>query len=100
MPLASFVCPTYDGAGYLAETIESIRKQSVKDWELVVVNDGSTDTTRLLLDWYKKEDKRIRAIHLKKNKGCVAARNAGNKKAKADLILVIDHVDIGPTPRL
>lgn len=100
MPLASFVCPTYNGAGYLAETIESIRKQSVKDWELIVVNDGSTDTTRLLLDWYEKEDKRIRAIHFKENNGCVTARNAGNKKAKSDLILVIDHDDICHMHRL
>lgn len=99
-PKATFVCPTYNGAGYLAETIESIRRQTVKDWELVIVDDGSTDTTRLLLDWYEKEDKRIRSVRLKANKGCVSARNAGIKAAKSDLILVIDHDDLCHMHRL
>ena len=43
MPKASFVCPTYNGAGYLAETVESIRRQSVEDWELVIVDDDPED---------------------------------------------------------
>lgn len=100
MPLATFVCPTYNGAGYLAETIESIRRQSVEDWELVVVNDGSDDTTKLLMDWYEKEDTRIRSVHLKKNNGCVEARNIGNEEASTDLILVIDHDDLCHSERL
>lgn len=100
MSLASFVCPTYNGAGYLAETVESIRKQTVKDWELVVVDDASTDTTKQLLEWYAKEDKRIVWMRHKENQGVAAARNAGNDLAKSPLILVIDHDDICHMHRL
>jgi glycosyltransferase involved in cell wall biosynthesis len=92
--------PTFNGAGYIAETVDSIQKQSVEDWELVIVDDGSTDTTGLYLDWIEKEDKRVKSVRVKENKGCVAARNIGNKTAKADLILVIDHDDLVHMHRL
>ncbi len=99
-PKATFVIPTYNGAGYLAETIESVRKQSVKDWELIVIDDGSTDTTGLLLEWYQKKDPRIRVGRHKRNRGTVVARNTGNRKARSDLILVIDHDDLCHEHRL
>ncbi len=99
-PKASFICPTFNGAGYLAETVEAIRNQKVKEWELIIVDDGSTDTTPLLLDWYKKQDSRIRTVRHKKNKGTVAARNTGNRMASTPLILVIDHDDICHIHRL
>ena len=101
MPVkASFVCPTYNLAGYLAETIESVRYQTVPDWELIVVDDASTDTTPQLMDYYQKEDSRIRYVRLPENQGTVGARNAGNKVAKAPLILVIDHDDLCTKNRL
>ena len=100
MPIATFVCPTYDGAGYLAETIESIRRQSVKDWELVIVDDASKDTTPDLLKWYIKEDSRIRVKRHKKNTGSPGARNTGNRLARSDLLLVIDHDDLCHEHRL
>ena len=97
---ATFVCPTYNGAGYLAETIESIRNQTVKEWELIVVDDGSTDTTKDLMQWYMTQDKRINYIRLLKNQGAVNARNMGNHAAKGDIILVIDHDDLCTKDRL
>jgi len=96
----SFVCPTYNGAGYLAETIESIRKQTVPDFELIVVDDGSTDTTKELMKWYLAQDKRIQYIRLSKNQGAVNARNVGNQAARGDIILVIDHDDLCTKDRL
>lgn len=99
-PKASFICPTYNGAGYLAETVESIRLQTEPEWELIIVDDGSGDTTPKLLDWYKKQDSRIRTVRHKTNKGTVAARNTGNKLASTSLILVIDHDDICHMHRL
>jgi hypothetical protein len=103
MPIASFICPTYEGAGYIAETIDSIQRQTVKDWELIIVDDGNdpkADTTGLYLGWLLKEDKRVRVVRLKKNKGCAEARNVGVKAARSDLILVIDHDDICHMHRL
>ncbi len=100
MPVATFVMPTYNGAGYIAETVETIRKQSVEDWELVIVDDGSTDSTPLYLYWLQKLDKRVRVVRHKKNQGTVAARNTGIKAARSDLILVIDHDDLCHAYRL
>lgn len=102
-PKASFICPTYRGAGYIAETVETIRRQSVEDWELIVVDDGNDpryDSTGVYLDWLLKEDKRCRVVKHKENRGCVAARNTGNAAAKSDLILVIDHDDLCHRDRL
>lgn len=96
----TFVCPTYNCAGYIAETIDSIRKQTIPDWELIVVDDGSTDTTEMLMNYYTKEDKRIKYIRFEENKGPIAARNAGNTCAESPLIMVIDHDDLCSSKRL
>jgi glycosyltransferase involved in cell wall biosynthesis len=98
---ATFVCPTYNGAGYLAETIDSIIAQTVEDWELIVIDDASTDTTKRLMEWYKKHDKRIRYLRLGKNSGSAAQpRNTGNAMANGKIILVIDHDDLCNPDRL
>ena len=97
---ATFVCPTYNGAGYLAETVESVIKQDVEDWELVVVDDGSTDTTESLMCYYAQKDRRIRYAKLKKNQGTEAARNTGNDMANGKIICVIDHDDLCSADRL
>ena len=98
---ATFVCPTYNGAGYLAETVESVIAQTVGDWELVVVDDGSTDTTEKLMRYYTARDKRIRYARLKKNSGnAVVPRNHGNGMANGKIICVIDHDDLCNPDRL
>ena len=99
-PKASFVCPTYNCAGYIAETINSIISQTVKEWELIVVDDGSTDTTPLLMKYFRAQDDRIKYLRFNENKGTVHARNAGNAVAESDLILVIDHDDLCSKDRL
>ncbi len=92
-PKASFVIPSYNAEAYLRETLDSCIEQSVKETEIIVVNDGSEDGTRELLDYYAKKDNRIRPIHLEENVGRSEARNIGNKEAQGDILLVLDADD-------
>lgn len=93
-PKVSFVIPVYDGDSYLAETIESIRQQKEKDIEIIVIDDCSPDFTFDLMDWYVKEDNRIKYHRFDENKGVCDARNYGNQMAEAEIILVSDQDDI------
>lgn len=93
-PKATFVIPAFNAEAYLAQCIISCRTQSVKDVEIIVVNDGSTDGTKELTEWHASEDKRVRLIDLPKNEGRSAARNAGNLEAQAPIILVLDSDDM------
>lgn len=99
MPKISFVIPTYDGDSYLAETLESIRYQSLKDIEIIVVDDHSLDFTPELMDWYVSKDDRIKYHRLDVNGGVCEARNFGNRMAQAELICANDHDDLSTKHR-
>jgi teichuronic acid biosynthesis glycosyltransferase TuaG len=92
-PRASFVIPVRNGQKYLHEALASCRAQSVKEIEIIVVNDGSTDGTQELVDWFSADDKRIRSVQLKENVGRSAARNRGNAEANSPIIFVLDADD-------
>ena len=94
MPRVSFVIPTWDGDSYLAETLESLMKQTMSDIEIVVVDDASPDFTYELMKWYEKKDNRIKYHRLEENKGVVHARNYGNQVAQGEIICVNDHDDL------
>ena len=99
-PLISVVMPTRNRAHYLADAIKSIQAQSFKNWELIIVDDASEDTTKDLLDYYKKEDKRIRVHYFKKHQGISKCRNKGNQLAEGELIVVHDSDDVSEPDRL
>src|SRR3990167_136871 len=90
----SAIIPTYNRAVYLPEAIESIREQTFQDWELIVVDDGSTDTTKDLMEWYIKKDKRIKFYHRKKNMGVGFTRNEAIEKATGNVIVQCDSDDV------
>lgn len=91
--MISVIIPTYNHASSLAHTIESVLAQQDVDLELIVVNDGSTDNTRELLQPY--ED-RITVIH-QENKGRNPARNRGFEVAKGDQLIFLDaDADLEP----
>lgn len=92
-PKLSFVIPCYNDALLLPHAIESCRKQSYANIEIVVVDDGSKDTTPQLMKHYES-DARIRYFRYEENKGRSYARNYGNSLAKGDAILVLDADDI------
>ncbi|MCS7278988.1 MAG: glycosyltransferase [Thermodesulfobacteriaceae bacterium] len=86
-PLVSVIIPTYNRAYLLFKSIESVLSQTFKDWELIVVDDGSTDKTSYLVSKYP-------LIYVKKHrKGVSHARNTGLKKAKGPLICFLDSDD-------
>lgn len=92
-PRASFVIPAYNVQSWIAETLDACLKQTIKQIEVIVVNDGSTDHTGEIIDGIAKEDDRVIPVHLEKNVGRSEARNIGNKKASSDIILVCDADD-------
>lgn len=88
----SIVAPVYNVAHYLPSFINSIIRQSFLDWELILVDDGSTDSSGLICDDYSYKDNRIKVIH-KTNGGVSSARNAGIKEAKGRWLLLPDADD-------
>lgn len=90
--LISVVVPVYNVEKYLCRCIDSIVYQTYKKLEIILVDDGSTDDSGNICDFYSKQDKRIKVIH-KKNGGLSDARNTGIKKAKGKYITFIDSDD-------
>jgi len=89
--------PAYNAAQYIHEAIESVRKQSFQDWELIVVNDGSTDGTRSYLESLR--DVRIRIVN-QENRGVSAARNAALELSRGEILTFLDADDALPEDSL
>lgn len=90
----SVAIATYNRAGTLSRSLESVLSQTHQDLEVVVVDDGSTDTTIKTLTSYQERDARIRIIALDKNSGASVARNWGTDEASGDYIMVWDSDDV------
>lgn len=90
--MISIVMPTWNRSHYLAESIDSVLRQTYKDWELLVIDDGSTDSTPVLMGHFTKKDKRIK-YYPKKHEGIAKTRNYGLKLAKGGYIAVHDSDD-------
>ena len=90
--LISIVVPVYNVEDYLKECLESIIKQTYRNLEIILVDDGSTDNSGRICEEYKEKDSRILVIH-KKNGGLSSARNEGIKHAKGNLIQFVDSDD-------
>ena len=89
----SVVMPVYNCAKYVREAIESILNQTYKDFEFLIINDGSTDETSEILNEYAKKDSRIKIIY-QPNSGIVVALNKGLNEAKGEWIFRMDGDDI------
>lgn len=89
----SVIIPVYNVQEYLPQCVESVLKQIGSDHEIILIDDGSTDTGPQLCDRYAVEDNRIRVIH-QCNQGLSAARNAGMKYANGEYLLFLDSDDI------
>jgi glycosyltransferase involved in cell wall biosynthesis len=90
-PLVSVVMPAYNASKYIAVSIESVLNQSYKNFELIIVDDGSTDNTKEVIAGFK--DERIKYFH-KENGGASSARNFAVGKAEGDFIVVLDADDM------
>ncbi|HSZ22548.1 MAG TPA: glycosyltransferase family A protein, partial [Candidatus Sulfotelmatobacter sp.] len=96
MPLVSVVVPVYNAERTLTATLDSALAQDFRDFEIVVVNDGSTDSTKAVLDMYAA---RVRVID-QSNRGVSAARNAGVRASSGQLIAFLDSDDLWSADKL
>jgi len=93
MPKVSAIIPTYNRATLVKEAVESVLAQTFRDFEVIVVDDGSIDNTRSVIE--TMDDNRIRYF-CKNNGGCASARNFGMAKAHGDFIAFLDSDDLWP----
>ena len=92
MPKVSVIVPVYNTEKYLERCIDSIISQSFKDFELILINDGSKDKSLSIMKEYAKKDKRIKVFD-QNNKGPAITRNFGINKSKAKYVMFIDSDD-------
>jgi glycosyltransferase involved in cell wall biosynthesis len=96
LPKISIIVPVYNVEKFLNRTLESLINQSLKDIEIIVVNDGSTDNTYLIVQKYAGQEERIRIIN-KPNGGLSSARNSGIEIALGEFIMFCDGDDYLPS---
>lgn len=95
-PALSVIIPVYNTNQYLSRCMESILGQSYQDFELLLIDDGSTDGCSEICDAYAERDSRIRVIH-KENGGVSSARNVGIQVATGEWVLFVDSDDLLPS---
>jgi glycosyltransferase involved in cell wall biosynthesis len=98
-PKVSIIMPVYNGEKYLKESIESILSQTFKDFEFLILNDGSTDQTQKILEQYQKKDARIRLLQ-HHNRGIVISLNKLIDLSSCNFIARMDADDIAEPERL
>mgnify|MGYP000167306634 CR=1 FL=1 len=100
MVAISIIMPVYNGERYLAEAISSILNQTFKDFELIIVNDGSTDGSTSIVRKYMLQDKRIVFVDRKQNKKLPYTLNEGISLSKGKYISRMDSDDIAFSEKL
>jgi len=91
-PLVSVIMPVYNGEKFLAEAIESVLVQTYQNWELIIVNDGSSDASAEIIRRYIANDQRISLIE-QENQGQSKARNAGAESSRGEYLAFLDQDD-------
>lgn len=92
MPLISIIVPVFNSEKYLSKCIESITNQTLKDIEIILINDGSKDNSLLICNKYATKDNRIKVLD-KQNGGVSSARNLGIENTKGEYIVFVDADD-------
>ncbi|KRJ22110.1 glycosyl transferase [Acinetobacter baumannii] len=93
MNLVSIITPSYNSAKYIGKTIDSVISQTYKKWELIIIDDCSTDSSVEIIKDYENKDNRIKLIQLKENSGAAVARNTGIQLARGRFIAFLDSDD-------
>ena len=99
-PVVSVIISSYNMEKTLPAAIDSILNQTFPDWELIIIDDGSTDRTQNILESYKNKDSRIKVIKNRENLGLTASLNKGLKIAKGEYIARLDADDTSYPDRL
>ena len=92
--LVSIITPSYNCADYIGETIESVQAQSYTDWEMIIVDDCSTDDSREIVRQYADKDSRIKLHVLAQNSGAAVARTAAMQAAVGKFMAFLDSDDL------
>lgn len=92
--LVSIITPTYNSEAFIEQTICSVQNQTYQSWEMIIVDDGSTDATVEIISKKVRTDERILFIRLPKNEGPAKARNVGIERAKGKYMTFLDADDI------
>src|SRR5690606_22928772 len=92
-PLVSVITPSYNSESFIKQTIESVQSQTYQNWEMIIVDDCSTDKTIEIIHQKSKEDTRIHLIKLNENSGAAVARNTAIRNAKGKYIAFLDSDD-------
>lgn len=98
--MVSIITPTYNAENYIGETIESVRNQTYQDWEMIIIDDCSTDNTSVIIKGYADNDSRIKLIKAPQNGGVAKARNLGLEQAQGDYIAFVDSDDLWKPDKL
>jgi glycosyltransferase involved in cell wall biosynthesis len=93
-PLVSIITPTFNAARYLTEVYLSINAQTFRDFEWIIIDDGSTDNTRELIKEYAERHEFIKTVYMKVNSGPIEARNIGIRAAQGRYIAFLDADDV------
>lgn len=91
--LISVIVPIYNTEKYLVECVESLRKQTYSNIEIILVDDGSTDASIEICDGFAEKDSRVRVFH-KKNEGVAVARNFGIQQSNGQYVVIVDSDDV------
>lgn len=91
--LISIITPCYNSEKYIEETIKSVLGQTYTAWEMIIIDDGSTDHSACIVQKYVEKEPRIRLV-AQENKGSAAARNCGIRQAKGQYIALLDADDL------
>lgn len=91
--LVSIITPAYNSEKFISETIESVIAQTYTNWEMIIVNDNSSDNTEKIIEKYSQLDSRIQVINLNVNSGAAVARNKALEFAKGRFIAFLDSDD-------
>ncbi|GAE35809.1 putative N-acetylgalactosaminyl-diphosphoundecaprenol glucuronosyltransferase [Halalkalibacter akibai JCM 9157] len=93
-PLVSIVTPVFNAERFVTETIESVLSQTYSNWELILVDDCSSDRSKEIIQSFQEKDQRIKYVCLETNMGAAVARNTGINKAIGKYLAFLDSDDM------
>ena len=94
LPLVSVIMPSYNAERFIEEAIASVQAQTYKNWELIVIDDGSKYSTKEIVKKIAEKDKRIRLLINEKNMGVAKTRNRGLDISQGDYVAFLDSDDV------
>ena len=98
--LVSVIMPAYNSEVFISESIQSVINQTYPNWELLVIDDASSDSTKKIAEKFSSEDSRIRFFQNSSNSGTHHSRNRGIKAASGDFIAFLDADDLWKPEKL